>query len=200
MAVALTPCFKSFILALNAPLRSQFRQLLYICQTMLKAELTKQAAMISRNDVVVGYYKLAADQINNALRPIEQAINLIPFSELRGCTEGTELQGNLLLTYYQKKALALDLSYQVAQNGFASTYVNGQYEKFQRALDKITNVLEALDVIGLLTISIGNHVRVFSINKTGVVSNILAGNQVVVNPDDLSPSVTRPAGDVGRIT
>jgi hypothetical protein len=199
MAVILSPCFKSFILALNSPLRAQFRQLLYICQTMLKAELTKQVAMISRNDVVVGYYKLAADQINSVLRPIEQAMNLIPFSTLQGCTEGTALQGNLLLAYYQKKALAQDLSYQVAQNGFASAYVNHQYEQFQKALDKITSVMQAMDDIGLLTIAVPDHVRIFSTNNTGIISSITGNNVTVTLDAPLIGTVTRPAGDIGRI-
>ncbi len=155
--------------------------------------------MISRNDVVVGYYKIAADQINNVLRPIEQAMNLIPFSTLQGCTEGTELQGNLLLSYYQKKALALDLGYQVAQNGFASNYVNGQYLKFQKALDKITSVMQYMDDLSLQIISVGNHVRIYSTNNTGVVTGISGNDVTVILDAPLIGSVTRPSGDMGRI-
>lgn len=199
MAVVLSPCFRSFILALNAPLRAQFRQLVYLCQGMVKSEITKRVALIGRNDVTAAYYKIAADQINNFLRPIESAMNLIPFSELQGCTEGTQLQGNLLLIYYQKKTFALDLAYRFAQNGFASTYANQAREQLENALDKITAVLAALDVISQETVSVGSHVRVYSTNQTGSIVTIFPDNSVEVNPDVPGPHVIRPAGDVGRI-
>lgn len=199
MAVVLSPCYKSFILALSAPLRAQFRQLLYLCQGMVKAEITKQLAMIGRNDITAAYYKIAADQINNFLRPIEAAMNVIPFSELQGCTEGTILQGNLLLIYYQKKSFAQDLTYRVAQNGFASTYATQISNNLQKSLEKITSVLEALDDLSSQILTIGNHVRVYSTNQTGVISGI-SGNDVTVTLDSpLTGSVTRPAGDMGRI-
>lgn len=167
---------------------------------MLRAELAKQVAMIGRNDVVVGYYKNAVDQINNSLRPIEKAMNLIPFSELQGCAEGTALQGNLLEIYYQKKNLALDTGYRIAQNGFVSAYANQQYSNFLKALDKITNVIQFLDDFSLLTVSMGNHVRVYSTNQAGVVTGIL-GNDITVTLDaPLVGSVIRPSGDIGRIT
>lgn len=200
MSVALSPCFRSFMLALSDPLRTQFRQLLYLCQGMVKAEINKRVATIGRNDITAAYYKTAADQINNFLRPIEQAMNVIPFSDLQGCTEGTSLQGNLLLIYYQKKSLALDLAYRFAQNGFASTFANQGRERLEKALDKITATIEALDDISAQTITIGSHVRIYSTNQTGVVSNILPGQQVVITLDfPLVGSITRPAGDLGRI-
>src|ERR1700693_6227882 len=155
MAVVLSPCLQSVIVALSSPIRAQFRQLLYVCQTMLKAEIAKQVATIGRNDIVVGYYKKAVDQLNNVLRPLESEMNLIPFSALKGCTEGTILQGNLLMIYFQKKSLSLDFGYKIAQNGFVSAYANQQYSNFNKALAKITDVIQSLDDLSLQTISLG---------------------------------------------
>jgi hypothetical protein len=167
---------------------------------MVKAEITKQSAMIGRNDITAAYYKLAADQINNFLRPLEEAMNVIPFSELRGCAEGSILQGNLLMIYYQKKSFAQDLSYRVAQNGFASTYATQVSNNLQKSLEKITSTIEALDDLSSQILSIGSHVRVYSTNQTGIISGI-SGNDITVTLDfPLIGSIIRPPGDLGRIT
>jgi hypothetical protein len=201
MAVfALSPCLKAFVLALSAPLRAQLRTLLYTAQGILKAQIAQNVALLGRNDISKALYKNAVDQIESYLRPIEQAMNLIPFSDMAGCVEGNVMLSNVQNIYFQYKGKAQDFAYKYAQYGFASTYATKTQDELINALNQITGILDQLDNLGSSLVTIGTRVQVYSINKIGTVTGLPSGNQVTVTLDIPPPAtITTGAGDVGVV-
>lgn len=195
--MAVSDCFRAFLLALTTPIRAQLRQLLFSSKILIEIQLSQYAALAGRQDLTKYGYKAVMDQIETVIEPIEDTLALIPWASFNYCPEVASVLGNVENAYFDKKFELEDLAFKYAQLTFLSTHTENLREELQLQIDKLDELIAYIDNLIVNTILPGVRVRVYSSGELGTVQSKI-DSQVTVALD-IGGTVEVGAGDVGEV-
>ena len=199
LSINLTECFKAFLEALTTTIRAQLRSLLATLKAALEAKLAMLKASINRNDITAQVYKQVMDTISAIIAPVTDAMNSLPISNLSGCVEGSTFFDNIQKSYADYIRVFEDYAFKYAQMTFISTYTNKLQEAIQNQIDKIGEILTALDEMALGSMQVGSRVRNYENNQLGTITATNLVDVTVTILQDDATTVTVGASSVGVV-
>jgi hypothetical protein len=128
--------------------QSQFRALIDTIRTLILVEKGKIRAKAMMFDNSTGIKKLLERGITDIeilLKPVENAINSLPFSEFQNCPELASVLGDIQDTYFSYKDELLKKTYKHAQYVYAVTYYSDLEITLDAQLKRMEEIIDYLD-------------------------------------------------------